>query len=79
MMGWQRGSGIGGKQVICTKLHTDNHTSIALLRIFIGQMLSLCQPNNSMKALKACQKLFPGSFRQSTYVVHVGNKWKDKD
>jgi len=44
MMGWQ-----WHMQIICTKLHTDNHASTSSLKFFTGWMLFM-MPNQQ------CQK-----------------------
>jgi len=51
MIGWQWHQ-LDHMQIICTFLHTDNHTSTSSLNFLLARCSS-CRPANSIKALKA--------------------------
>jgi len=52
MMGWHWHQ-LDHMQIICTSLHTDNHTSPSPLRFLQAGRCSSCCPAKSIKALKA--------------------------
>jgi len=52
MMGWQWHQ-LDHMQIICTSLHTDNHTSPSPLQFLQADGCPSCRPANSIKAPKA--------------------------
>jgi len=67
MMGWQCHQ-LDHVQIICTSLHTNNHTSTALLNLFAGRLLFLT-PNQQ------CQStvLHSGSYYAGLLNLHASS------